>query len=121
MKFLIMMLQICILCAISWFGNFVATVLPIGIPGNIVGMFLLLILLQQKIVSMDKIELGANFLIAELLLFFIPSAIGVVQFQEALQHDWMQLVLVIAASTVAVLFFVAIATEGILRRKVIKG
>lgn len=118
MKLLMMIMQICILCLISLFGNFVAEYLAIGIPGNIIGMFLLLLLLQQKIVSMDKIEMGANFLIAELLLFFIPSAIGVIQFQEALQQEWLQILFVIVASTLAVLLFVAAITESALKRKV---
>lgn len=118
MKVLVMVMQICLLCGISVLGNFIAKVVPIGIPGNIIGIFILLILLERKVIRMDRIEKGANFLIAELLLFFIPSAIGVMQFQDVLQSDWMQIVFVIVTSTAAVLFFVALTAEALLRLRV---
>lgn len=120
MKVLMMILQISFLCGISFLGNFIASRFPIGIPGNIIGIFILLILLERKIISMNTIEQGANFLIAELLLFFIPSAIGIIEFQEVLQNEWMQIVFVIAMSTIAVLFFVAMVAEGISKVRIRK-
>lgn len=118
MKILKMLIQVLVLCGISLMGNFAAQFLPVAIPGNILGIFILLILLERGIIRMDKIEQGANFLIAELLLFFIPSAIGVMQYQDVLRGDWLQLVFVIAASTAAVLFFVALTAECLLRFRV---
>lgn len=118
MKFLNMIMQIAMLCGISLLGNLIAGVLPLGIPGNILGIFILLILLERKVIRMDKIEQGANFLIAELLLFFIPSAIGIMQYQDVLKGGWMQIAFVIVASTAAVLFFVALTAECLLRLKV---
>lgn len=111
------MAQVLGLCFISLIGNQISEVLQIGIPGSIVGLLLLLFLLERKWIAIESVELGANFLIAELLLFFIPSAIGVIQFQDVLRKDWTQLLLVIEASIFFVLLFVAVATEMIVRRK----
>lgn len=117
MKLIKSMAQVLGLCFISLIGNQISAVLQIGIPGSIVGLLLLLFLLERKWIAIESVELGANFLIAELLLFFIPSAIGVIQFQDVLRKDWTQLLLVIEASIFFVLLFVAVATEMIVRRK----
>lgn len=117
MKYIKIVLQILLLCAVSLAGNMVADYLKIGIPGSIFGILILLVMFDRKWISLDKIELGANVLIAELLLFFIPSAIGVIQFQDVLQKDWTQLLLVIEVSIVFVILFVGFATEWVVGRR----
>lgn len=115
MKLVKLLLQVLGLCAISFCGNIVADFLKIGIPGNIFGILILLGLFYSKLLKLDKVETGANFLIAELLLFFIPSATGIIQYQDVLQKDWSQLLVVIAFSIVAVILFVGFATEVVIR------
>ncbi|MDF2565159.1 MAG: CidA/LrgA family holin-like protein [Massilibacillus sp.] len=115
MKIVSILIQILGLCAISFAGNVLASALNIGIPGSILGILLLLVVIEQKWLPLEKIELGANFLIAEMLLFFIPSAIGVIQFQDVLKNDWAQLLFVIGASICLVVVFVGIVTEFIIR------
>lgn len=117
MKIVKILSQILILCAISLLGNQVAEWINMGIPGSIIGLLLLFLAMERKWLPLERIEIGANFLIAELLLFFIPSAIGVIEFRDVLQKDWSQLLLVIEASIFFVLVFVMIATEFIIRRK----
>lgn len=115
MKIVNILMQILGLCAISFVSNVLSSALNIGIPGSILGIVLLFIMIEQKWLPIEKIELGANFLIAELLLFFIPSAIGVIQYQEVLKNDWAQLLLAIGASICLVVVFVGIVTEVIVR------
>lgn len=109
--------QILLLCGITWLGEALARVLEIGIPGSILGLLLLLLALERRWIRMEWVEMGANFLIAELLLFFIPSAIGVMQFQELLQAVWLKLFLSIGISIAFVVCFVGAATEWIVRRR----
>lgn len=115
MKIVSGLIQILGLCAISYIGNMLASFLNIGIPGSIIGILLLFVIIEQKWLPLEKIESGANFLIAELLLFFIPSAIGVIQFQDVLKDDWVQLLFAIGASICLVVLFVGIVTEFIVR------
>lgn len=115
MKIINILMQILGLCAISFVSNVLSSALNIGIPGSILGIVLLFIMIKQRWLPLEKIELGANFLIAELLLFFIPSAIGVIQYQEVLKNDWAQLLLAIGASICLVVVFVGIVTEVIVR------
>ena len=109
--------QVLVLCAMTWLGDAVAAALQIAVPGSICGLLLLLFALQRRWIRLEWVELGANLLIAELLLFFIPSAIGVMQFQELLQPVWLKLFLSIGVSIAFVVCFVGAATEWIVRRR----
>lgn len=117
MRILKLLGQVLLLCAITRIGDIAANALQIAIPGSIFGLLLLLLALQQRWIRVEWVELGANFLIAELLLFFIPSAIGVMQFQELLEPVWLKLFLSIGVSIAFVVCFVGAATEWIVRRR----
>ncbi len=115
MQYIIISSQVILLCGISLLGNCIAQFLHLSIPGNILGLGVLFFLMERKIISLNWIENGANFLIAELLLFFIPSAIGVIQFQGLLISQFVNLSIVIVLSTLVVVLFVGLLTETILR------
>ena len=111
MKFYKIVLQVAALSSLSWLGNTLARILHLDMLGNIIGMAILLLLLERKLLPLSWIETGANFLIAEMLLFFIPSAIGIIQFKDLLKQESLGLLLVIVFSTALVILFVGLATE----------
>ncbi len=116
-KYIKILAQLLILFGISLLGNTISPMLNIGIPGNIIGMIILFGLLELNLITLDWIEIGANLLISELLLFFIPSAIGIIQFQDLLRKDSVSLLLVIVTSTAAVVIFVGLVTELVSRHR----
>lgn len=115
MKLVHLMGQIGILALISAIGNFLAKLLPLGMPGGIYGIILLLTLIQLRIIPLERIERGAEFLLAELLLFFIPSAIGVIEFKEVLSGALAQLLAVLSFSILLLLGLVGLVAELALR------
>ncbi len=117
MKLFKIVWQVMILCAISFASNFFVAYAGIDFPGSILGILLLFVLLYFKWLPLAWIESGANFLIAELLLFFIPAAVGIIQFQDILENGWSELLTSIEGSIIFVLIFVGVATEWIVRRK----
>ncbi|MDU4961093.1 MAG: CidA/LrgA family protein [Sporomusaceae bacterium] len=117
MRFYTLVLQIAALSSLSWLGHALAQLVRLDMMGNIFGMALLLLLLERKWLPLRWIETGANFLIAEMLLFFIPSAIGVIQFKEMLQQQSLALLAVIIFSTALVITFVGLATELVSRSR----
>ena len=117
MKLFKIVWQVVILCAISFASNLFVAYTGIDFPGSILGILLLFVLLYFKWLPLAWIESGANFLIAELLLFFIPAAVGIIQFQDILETGWSELLTSIEGSIVFVLIFVGVATEWIVRRK----
>jgi len=115
MQFLKTTGQVLLLCGISVIGNSLSEFSGSGIPGNLIGMAILFGLLEFKVIALDWVEAGANFLIAELLLFFIPSAIGIMQYEHIFASKIGALLFVLIFSIIAVLLFVVFSTELVSR------
>ncbi|MCL6710161.1 CidA/LrgA family protein [Priestia aryabhattai] len=82
-------------------GNFLSTYLHL--PGSVLGLLLLFLLLQVKIVKVEWVELGAALLLAQLLLFFIPSSVGIMQYKQFIGFQGAKIILVIILSTAVVM------------------
>ena len=95
--------QIAILCALSVLSNFLVAQFSLPLPGSVVGIVLLFGLLQLGILRLEWIESGANLLLAELLLFFIPSAVGVVQYRTLLLSHGIAILIVVVAGSVVIM------------------
>jgi holin-like protein len=94
-----------------------ATWLNIGIPGSILGIVVLFILLETKVLRLEWIELGANWLLAELLLFFIPAAVGIMKYFPMLEAEGLQILAVVLFSTVIVMVSSGLTAGFISSRK----
>lgn len=116
MKFFIGLLQIVVLIIIFQIGNLIAKYMHIPLPESIIGLVILFLLLKFKIIKMEWIERGANWLLAELLLFFVPAAIGVVNYQQVLGSEWGKLFLVIVLSTLTVMTFTGLTSKFIAKK-----
>jgi holin-like protein len=109
--------QVGLLLLASMAGNALADQFHVRIPGSMIGMVLVFVLLRLKIVKLQWLELGANWLLAELLLFFIPAAVGIMQYKQIMVADGSRIMLVIAFSTLAVMICTGLLAEFVTRRK----
>lgn len=91
--------------------------LHLGIPGSILGIAVVFILLETKILRLEWIELGANWLLAELLLFFIPAAVGIMKYFPMLEAEGLQILVVVLFSTVIVMVSSGLTASFISTRK----
>lgn len=110
-------LQIGVLLLFSVGMNALVGWLHWPIPGSIVGMLLLFILLQTKVIRLSWIEIGASWLLAELLLFFIPSAVGVMDYLPLLEHDGMSILFIVLLGTFIVMAVTGLVATFISKRK----
>lgn len=95
--------QIAILCTLAILSNFLVVQFSLPLPGSVVGIVLLFGLLQLGILRLEWIESGANLLLAELLLFFIPSAVGVVQYRSLLLSHGLAILTVVVTGSVVIM------------------
>ncbi|MFP7463590.1 CidA/LrgA family holin-like protein [Bacillus safensis] len=114
---LIAVLQIMALFIFAKFMNVLAAFLHLRIPGTILGILVIFLLLHFKIIQLKWIELGAVWLLGELLLFFIPSAVGVIDYGKLLSQSGTSIVLVVLISTFVVMLSTGIMTQMIAKRK----
>jgi holin-like protein len=117
MKIMTIIVQILFIHVFLFLGSAVKAVVPLPIPASMVGLLLLLISLLLGIVKLKWIEQGGNWLLAELLLFFIPSAVGIVNYDELLSWQGVESVLLIGLSTFIVIGSTAFIAEKVNNRK----
>lgn len=95
--------------------------LHLPLPANIVGMLLLLALIMTRIMPLSWVRSGANWLLAEMLLFFIPAVVAVVNYSDLLRIEGWRICLVIAVSTLLVLASTALVVDRIYRFEVARA
>ncbi|MDR3598887.1 MAG: CidA/LrgA family holin-like protein [Desulfosporosinus sp.] len=116
-KVLIAMVQIGALYCFALAGNYLAEVLHLNLPGSLIGMGVLFILLHLGIVPYQWVVSGGNWLLAELLLFFIPSVVAVMQYKQLFRQEGLALFLIILIGTVIVMVSSGLAAELILNKR----
>ncbi|MHA3084207.1 CidA/LrgA family protein [Acinetobacter sp. ANC 5383] len=77
--------------------------LNLPVASGVLGFFLLLFLFEMKWLKLTRVEHGADLLLSELLLFFIPPVVGVIQYQDLLIASGWKILLVILISTALVM------------------
>lgn len=107
--------QVAALMAFTLLMNKLAGLLHLPIPGSILGIIVLFILLETRIVRLEWIDIGASWLLAELLLFFIPAAVGVMKYIPMLESDGVRILIVVIFST-----FIVMASSGLLASRIAK-
>ncbi len=95
-----------------WLGaDFVVRTLHLPVPGGVVGLLVLLALLFCGGIAPRWIKAGADWLLSDMLLFFIPAAVAAVQYGGLFREDGWRLALVVVAGTLMVMVAVAFAVE----------
>ncbi|MDQ0189196.1 CidA/LrgA family protein [Alicyclobacillus cycloheptanicus] len=113
----LIVVQVAFLWAISLAADAVAKWLHCPIPGSILGFVALFLLLKFKVVKLSWVEKGGDFLLANLLLFFIPSAVGIIQYGHLVRVDGIRLVGLILISIVLVMGWTGWVAERLTNRQ----
>ena len=115
-KALRLLVELAILCALFLLGGQLATWLGWPIPGGVMGLALLLLLFASGVLKPAMLQLGAGWLMAEMLLFFIPALMSLLDYGALLRNDGWRILLVIAVSTLLVMVVTAFTVEWVCRR-----
>ncbi len=97
--------QIGILLGVWATGEVVSQLIKniINIPGSILGMIILFLLLQFKILSEDKIKDVSDFLLGNMGIFFIPAGVSLIQSLGLIKENAVLLLSCIILINVAVM------------------
>jgi holin-like protein len=97
------MAQVALVLALWGAGEAVVRWLDLPLPGGIVGLGLLLALLGSGWLPARFVRGGANWLIADMLLFFVPAVMAAREHRELLGALGVKLGIVIVVSTLCVM------------------
>ena len=101
-----MLKGITIIFTFLFIGEFISKILDIPIPGNVIGMVLIAGALRFDIVKLDSVKQTANFLIKNMILFFIPPAVGIMLYFDMIRQQWLLMLVGLFPATFIVLFVV---------------
>jgi holin-like protein len=117
MKLIKIIIQILFINLFLLIGVAVKSVVNVPIPASMIGLIILFLALMLNIVKLEWVEQGGKWLLAELLLFFVPSAVGVVNYKEILGWQGIETVVLIIFSTMIVMGTTAYVAEKLYNRK----
>ncbi|AXO89760.1 CidA/LrgA family protein [Pseudomonas parafulva] len=85
------------------------------IPAGVMGMALLLVLFAIGAVQPGTLQRGAGWLMAQMLLFFIPALMSLLDYGSLVRSEGWRILLVIALSTLLVMVVTAATVELVCR------
>lgn len=84
-----MIFQCGVLFAFLALGEFTVWLTGISVPSSIIGMLLLTLALQLKVVKLRHVEKTADFLVHNLGFFFVPAGVGLMSCLGLIAREWM--------------------------------
>ena len=120
MRVIRIIVQIGILNIFYYIGVGIVSYLHIPLPGSVIGLLLLALSLNFKIIKVEYIQDGAGFLIGILTLFFIPATVGIIDYPELMSTTGLLIILAVIASTLIAIYVSGIMTQLIEKRELAK-
>lgn len=112
-----LLVELTIIVSLYLLGGQLAHWLHWPIPGGVVGLALLLLAFATGVVKPAALQLGATWLMAEMLLFFIPALMSLLDYGVLLRQEGIRILLVIGLSTLFVMLVTAFTVEAVCRWK----
>lgn len=97
-------------------GEIIVHLLNWAIPGSIVGMILLTLALEFKVIKLEQVEDVSDFLIRNMAFFFVPPGVGLMVNLDLIADNWFAITMATILSTILVLLVTGFVAQ-IGRRK----
>jgi holin-like protein len=107
--------ELAVLLGIYLLGCAIGAWLAWPIPGGVIGMAFLLLAFALGWVKPATLQMGAGLLMAEMLLFFIPALMSLLDYGGLMRTDGWRILLVIGMSTLMVMLVTAFTVEAVVR------
>ena len=110
-------LHIIFLYSIYRIGDWIQNAFDLIIPGSVIGMIILFVLLSTDLIKVVWIEEGSKFVVNNLVLFFIPATVGLINYLDFFAGRGYLLVLIVLFCTVLVIASSGATSQWIMYRK----
>ena len=106
-----------IIIGIYFLGEIISKTVLGFIPGNILGMLILLLLLCTTVIKVEAIENVTKFLLDHLGFFFIPASVGLITATSILKGNVMKILFVSVISTFIVMGLTAVTVQALINKR----
>lgn len=94
-----MLREFMLIFTINYVGILLSKILHLPLPGTIVSLLLLFLMLQFKVLKLEKIENAGNFLLLNMTIFFMPPTVKIIDSYKLLEKDLFKIIVIIIVST----------------------
>ena len=108
--------QLMIIFMISLVGEGISSVFHLPVPGSIIGLVLLFLALQFKLLRLRHISMVGNFLLANMTILFLPPAVGIMDKFQVIAHYLLPIILIILGAIVLNVCVIAVVVQLIKTR-----
>ncbi|MGO9428568.1 CidA/LrgA family protein [Rhodoblastus sp.] len=100
------------LIVVFWFiGETSVRLTGLPLPGGMVGLALALVLLANNRISLFSMRRGAQWFLAEMILFFVPAVLAIIDHREFLGLLGLKILIVIFVGTATVMGVTALTVD----------
>lgn len=108
--------QLMIIFMISLVGEGISSVFHLPVPGSIIGLVLLFLALQFKILRLRHISMVGNFLLANITILFLPPAVGIMDKFQVIAPYLLPIILIVLGAIVLNVCVIAVVVQLIKTR-----
>jgi holin-like protein len=105
-----------ILLLFLFIGDGLSDGLHLFIPGNVIGMVLLTVSLQFKLVKLEWVRPASDALLKNMALLFIPAGVGLMLYLDLLRESWLPI-----GAGILVSSFIVLSLVGAIQQKLEKA
>jgi holin-like protein len=109
------LLQVAIIIGLWWLCDYVVRGLSLAVPGAVLGMLTLLALFASGHLHARSLARGADWLLAEMLLFFVPAIMVLIDMPDMMGWLGIKLMFAVVVGASAVMLATAAAVHAFMR------
>ncbi len=106
--------QLLIILAICFIGEILHAVIPLPIPASIYGLVLMLLCLITKLIPEHAVAEVSDFLLGIMPVMFIPSAVGLLGYWDAIKPILLAVIVITVAVNVLVFAVSGRVTQAVI-------
>ncbi|MEG2789619.1 MAG: CidA/LrgA family protein [Romboutsia sp.] len=112
--------QLALILGILVVGEYVSSLIQnlATIPGSIIGMILLFLMLQFKIIKLEDIREISDLFLDNMAIFFIPAGVSLINSLDIIANNIWILIISIFLSTIIVMYITGTIVEKMIKNKV---
>jgi holin-like protein len=106
-----------IILGIYLIGELISKGFSLPLPGNIIGMIILLILLCTKVIKVEKVESISTFFLDHLSFFFIPAGVGLISSFDSIKDSLVHILILCLITTCIVIIITGLIVQFVIKIK----
>ena len=113
--------QLGIILLLLWIGQTVQGIFGLTLPGNVLGMLLLLVLLVIGLLKLNQVEKITDVLLGHLSFLFVPSIVGLMTVAYLFKGNLIKIFIIVFVSIIIVMAVSGRTVQWMLERNKTEG